>query len=91
MKRFFIDTEKFLMTIWDDSKASEDDYKKKQVDVALMESIKAVVSKPGSKSPSKTISNPNEISWGERLKHQSWDLVNGCSQRSKEEGVCSKI
>lgn len=48
-----------------------------------MESIKAVVSKPGSKSPSKTISNPNEISWGERLKHQSWDLVNGCSQRSK--------
>lgn len=59
MKRFFIDTENFLITIWDDSEAFEDDSKEKQADVALMESIKAIVSKPRSESPSEKISNPN--------------------------------
>lgn len=59
MKRFFIDMKKFLITIWNDSEAFEDDSKEKQADVALMESIKAVVSKLRSESPSEKISNPN--------------------------------
>lgn len=66
-KKFFIDIKKILMATWGDFEASEDDYEEYQVDVALMATIKSVVSEPGSKSPSEIISNSNKISKGRKV------------------------